>query len=68
MSGSSAQDVRLFVGKLRLPDIDSLIGISGLDPTCRVCRASIRVETCHKSEKVAARHQAAQIIQTMRVE
>jgi hypothetical protein len=55
MSGSATQNVGLFVGKLGLPDIGSIFGISGLDPICRVCRVFIGVETCHKSKKLWAK-------------
>lgn len=51
MSGSLPQNVGLFVGKLGLPDIDSVFGISWLDHNCRVCRVSMGVQKCHKSEK-----------------
>jgi hypothetical protein len=59
MSGSSAQNVGLFVGKLGLPDIDSPFGIRRLDPICRVCRVSLGVETCYKSGKIVTRSRNA---------
>jgi hypothetical protein len=44
MSGSLGENVGLFVGKSGQPDNSLLIGISGLDSICRVCRVFIGVE------------------------
>ena len=43
MSGSLGENVGLFVGKSGQPDNSLLIGISGLDSICRVCRVFIGV-------------------------
>ena len=59
MSGSLPGNVGLFVGKFGLPDIDSLFEIIGLDTICRVCRASIRVESRQKSKQATIAHQTA---------
>ena len=44
MSGRTAENVGLFVGKSGLPDKALLCGISGLGSICRVCRVFIGVE------------------------